>query len=61
VVTDGAGDTEFDVIFTVTPGEGGVITATATLEPVGATSEFSPCTAIKRNIQIDNMEPVFLP
>jgi hypothetical protein len=61
VVTDGAGDTEFDVVFTVTPGESGAITVTATLEPVGATSEFSPCRAIGRNIQIENVEPVFLP
>jgi hypothetical protein len=43
VTTDGMGDTAFDVLLPGSVDEGWVITATATLEPLGATSEFSSC------------------
>jgi hypothetical protein len=46
VVTDAAGDADFDVALDASVLEDGVITATATLEPIGATSEFSACVAI---------------
>ncbi len=43
VFTDGAGDAEFDVLLPDTVAHGWVVTSTATLEPSGATSEFSEC------------------
>lgn len=45
VVTDVMGSAGFDVTFSVVPAAGGYVTATATLEPAGATSEFSACFA----------------
>jgi hypothetical protein len=46
VTTDGAGDADFDALLTASVDDGWVITATATLEPIGATSEFSACVAM---------------
>ena len=43
VTTDAAGDASFDVALPATLPEGWVVSATATLEPLGATSEFSLC------------------
>ncbi|MCA9729683.1 MAG: right-handed parallel beta-helix repeat-containing protein, partial [Candidatus Eisenbacteria bacterium] len=43
VVTDTGGDAAFQVILPASVSAGWVITATATLEPLGATSEFSAC------------------
>jgi hypothetical protein len=47
VFTDGAGNASFDVVLSASVPEGWVATATATLEPLGATSEFSGCLAIE--------------
>ena len=43
VTTDGGGDAAFDVTLPAMLPEGWVVSATATLEPLGATSEFSLC------------------
>lgn len=43
VSTDGNGDAAFDVLLGGSVQPGWVVTATATLEPIGATSEFSSC------------------
>lgn len=43
VSADATGDADFDVVLTGTVEDGWVITSTATLEPLGATSEFSAC------------------
>jgi hypothetical protein len=43
VTTDAAGNAEFDTALDTSVPEGWVVTATATLEPLGATSEFSTC------------------
>ncbi len=45
--TDAAGDAVFDVTLPVAVPAGWLITSTATLEPVGATSEFSACIPIQ--------------
>jgi hypothetical protein len=47
VFTNGAGDASFDVILSAAVPEGWVATSTATLEPLGATSEFSACVVIE--------------
>lgn len=46
VTTDGAGNASFDVALSATADPGWVLTATATLDPLGATSEFSACVVI---------------
>ncbi|MCB9838723.1 MAG: hypothetical protein H6813_05240 [Phycisphaeraceae bacterium] len=46
VTTDSQGDASFDVNIPAVVAEGWVITATATLEPTGETSEFSFCAAM---------------
>jgi len=46
VVTDGAGNAAFDVTLPVAVAPGSSVTATATLEPSGATSEFSACVPV---------------
>lgn len=46
VSTDNSGNATFDVILPATIPSGWVLTSTATLEPVGATSEFSACIPI---------------
>lgn len=46
VVTDEDGVADFDVLLSLAVGGGWVVTATATREPVGATSEFSACAEI---------------
>jgi hypothetical protein len=46
VSTDAAGDVDFDVVLGASVEDGWVLTATATLEPSGSTSEFSACIAI---------------
>jgi len=43
VVTDGAGHVDLDVMLPASVPLGWFVTATATLEPLGATSEFSAC------------------
>ncbi|MHC5113223.1 MAG: hypothetical protein ACYTGP_02195 [Planctomycetota bacterium] len=43
VSTDAAGNAAFDVLLDGAVAEGWVITSTATVEPLGATSEFSAC------------------
>ncbi|MHC5113169.1 MAG: hypothetical protein ACYTGP_01915 [Planctomycetota bacterium] len=45
VTTNAAGDASWDHVLPATVADGWVVTATATLEPVGATSEFSACVA----------------
>jgi hypothetical protein len=47
VTTDAAGNAEFDVSLSATVPSGWVITSTATLEPIGSTSEFSECLPIE--------------
>jgi methionine-rich copper-binding protein CopC len=47
VTTNGAGQASFDVVLPAAVEPGWLLTATATLEPVGATSEFSACTEIE--------------
>jgi len=46
VVSDATGLATFDVVVPHTGLQGGFVTATATLEPLGATSEFSECVSI---------------
>lgn len=46
VTTDGAGHAAYDVAFGATVADGWVLTSTTTREPLGATSEFSPCAAV---------------
>jgi hypothetical protein len=46
VTTDAAGDASFDVTYATTVPEGWLVTSTATLEPLGATSEHSACATI---------------
>ena len=46
VTTDAAGDATFDVSLPAVVQAGGVITSTATVEPLGATSEFSGCVTV---------------
>ena len=46
VTTDAAGDVDFDVLIAASIPDGWVVTSTATLEPIGATSEFSACVAV---------------
>ena len=46
VSTDASGDATFNVVLPMDVPEGWVVTATATLEPLGATSEFSECLTI---------------
>jgi len=46
VTTDAAGNAGFDVLLPVAAPDGWVLTATATLEPLGATSEFSACVPV---------------
>ncbi len=46
VATDAAGHAHFDVALSALAEEGWVLTSTATLEPLGATSEFSACVPI---------------
>jgi hypothetical protein len=46
VSTDGSGNASIDVLLPVTADPGWVVTSTATLEPLGATSEFSACATI---------------
>lgn len=46
VSTDASGYADLDVLLTNLADEGWVLTSTATLEPVGATSEFSACVTI---------------
>ena len=46
VVTDGAGNAAFDVLIHGIVPDGWIATVTATLEPVGATSEFSACISV---------------
>jgi hypothetical protein len=45
VATDGAGDATFDAMLAASVPSGWYVTATATLDPLGATSEFSACVA----------------
>ena len=47
VSTDAAGNAPFDVSLSATVPDGWVITSTATLEPIGETSEFSACLPIE--------------
>ncbi|MCB9464731.1 MAG: hypothetical protein H6682_13650 [Candidatus Eisenbacteria bacterium] len=47
VTTNGAGDADFTVVLPAVVEDGWVVTATATLEPLGATSEFSQCVSIE--------------
>ncbi len=47
VSTDAAGNAAFDVSLSATVQDGWVITSTATLEPIGSTSEFSACVLIE--------------
>lgn len=47
VSTDGAGQGAFDLFLDASPEEGWAITATATTEPLGATSEFSACVPVE--------------
>jgi hypothetical protein len=47
VSTDAAGNVDFDVVLSASVVDGSVITATATLEPLGSTSEFSACVAVQ--------------
>ena len=49
VTTDGSGFASFSVLVPVAPPTGWYVTATATLEPLGATSEFSGCVQIGSN------------
>ena len=44
--TDAGGNAPFDVSLPVAVPEGWVITSTATVEPLGATSEFSQCVTV---------------
>jgi hypothetical protein len=46
VSTDAAGDAAFDVILPAAVADGWVVTSTATLEPIGATSELSACVTV---------------
>lgn len=46
VQTNGAGTAGFDAVFNTAVEAGWILSATATLEPLGATSEFSPCAVI---------------
>lgn len=46
VTTDAAGNTDFDVLVGAPVAPGWFITSTATLEPLGATSEFSACVPV---------------
>ncbi|MEZ5063799.1 MAG: FlgD immunoglobulin-like domain containing protein [bacterium] len=46
VFTDAAGDADFSVTLPGAVAEGWVVTATATREPIGATSEFSACQVV---------------
>jgi hypothetical protein len=46
VTTNGAGSAAFDVVLPTAVNAGWFVTATATLEPLGATSEFSACSTI---------------
>ena len=46
VTTDAAGDADFDVFIAASIPDGWVMTSTATLEPIGATSEFSACVSV---------------
>ncbi|MBK7876607.1 MAG: right-handed parallel beta-helix repeat-containing protein [Planctomycetes bacterium] len=46
VATDAAGDGAFDALLSASVPAGWVVTATATREPIGATSEFSACVPI---------------
>jgi hypothetical protein len=46
VSTDAGGDAAFDVVVPGTVPDGGVVTSTATREPIGATSEFSACVTV---------------
>lgn len=46
IATNAAGDAPFDIVLPITVTEGWVVTATATLEPTGDTSEFSECAVV---------------
>ena len=46
VSTNAAGNASFDLVVAASVPTGWVLTATATLEPLGATSEFSACAAV---------------
>jgi hypothetical protein len=46
ITTDAAGDADFDVLLAASVPDGWVMTSTATLEPVGSTSEFSACVQV---------------
>jgi hypothetical protein len=46
VTTDAAGEADIDVQVTATAPAGWLVTATASAEPLGATSEFSACVAL---------------
>ncbi|NNE07679.1 MAG: T9SS type A sorting domain-containing protein, partial [Gemmatimonadetes bacterium] len=50
VTTDASGDAVFVTVLPATAPGGWVLTATATLEPLGATSEFSACVGITEEI-----------
>jgi hypothetical protein len=47
VSTDGSGNASIDVLLPTTADPGWFVTSTATLEPLGATSEFSACATIE--------------
>ncbi|HVS11520.1 MAG TPA: hypothetical protein VMS76_16750 [Planctomycetota bacterium] len=49
VTTDAAGDADIDVQLASTAPAGWLVTATATAEPQGSTSEFSACVALSEN------------
>lgn len=55
VSTDAGGNTTFDVSLAANVPDGWFITATATREPVGATSEFSACIAIETTILLGDV------
>ena len=46
VTTDGSGDASFSEVLDASPADGWAVTATATLEPLGATSELSACVTV---------------
>ena len=52
VTTDAAGDAAFDLSLPATAPSGWSVTATATLEPLGATSEFSACVPLQGEVGV---------
>ncbi len=62
VFTDSNGDADFDVSLSTSVSEDWVVTSTATLEPTGATSEFSACIDIGvTTVEIvDNGDPGYM-